>query len=134
MMLICEFCHFTFKSDREGRKYCCRPHADRARRRRVTLRCQVCGKAFEVKRSEAKHQRFCGRSCQGRSKRKGKRPTKEQLQHLIERQTTEQVGGMFDVSAALIRKWAKEYGLHSPRAKVVDIEDARKEARHRCKR
>jgi hypothetical protein len=120
MMLICEQCHFTFKSDKKARKYCRLSCAQKARRHRVTIRCRGCGRFFEVKWSERARRKFCGRSCRGALERKSKRPTKEQLQHLIERLKYPEIGEMYGVAASTVGNWVLAYGLRSPHVKLME--------------
>ncbi len=67
--------------------------------------CPICGKDKKSNRN------YCSVDCSRLSSRKVKRPTKEELQELINNNSWLSIGRMFGVSDNAIRKWARSYNL-----------------------
>ena len=71
------------------------------------VNCLCCKKAFDTK---DELQQFCSNSCRGLYSRKVIRPSKEELQSLIDELPMVQIGKMFSVSDNAVRKWAVSMG------------------------
>ena len=75
----------------------------------ISKTCECCGNDFETK---LENQKFCSMTCNSFSQRKVIRPTKEELEKLINDGVTwVKLGDMFKVSDNGVRKWAKSYNL-----------------------
>lgn len=75
----------------------------------IAKNCENCNTQFETK---SLNQRFCCIACSQFANRKVKRPTKEELQNLLQdRVPFSTLGKMFGVSDNAVRKWAKRYKL-----------------------
>lgn len=71
----------------------------------VNKKCKICG-------SYSGGQMFCSDECAKTDKRKVKdRPTKEELNEMIEDMSWVAIGRKYDVSDNAVRKWAKQYEL-----------------------
>ena len=55
--------------------------------------------------------KYCSQTCFKNSRRKAKRPTREELEELIKTTPFLQIGKMYGVSDNAIRKWADHYGI-----------------------
>jgi predicted nucleic acid-binding Zn ribbon protein len=64
--------------------------------------CEVCGKTIQ-----SGQERFCSHSCSNISRRKVKRPSREQLIDDIEKLSLVKVGKKYGVSDNAVRKWMK---------------------------
>lgn len=74
-----------------------------------------CGKEF-VKTGP--NQKYCSVRCSYKAQRKvKKRPSPEELTHLMETMPMVKIGQKYGVSDNAVRKWAKSYGLDIPRRK-----------------
>jgi len=97
---------------RSGQKTCSRACEGKRRNRHVTLRCRVCGKAFEVSWPRRRKAKFCSVRCRSQADRKIKnRPSKEQLEHLVRELTLKQIGELYGVSETCAKTWVLEAGL-----------------------
>jgi hypothetical protein len=100
---------------KEGQtRFCSKRCAKVGLRKKVTIWCQICGKSCEVQYYRRKRQKYCSPECAARGRRKVKRPGKEQLQDLIQRQSLQQIGDIYGVSSGAVRFWAVMYGLYIP--------------------
>jgi len=70
--------------------------------------CEQCGKEYNL---TVRTQRFCSTECSHKSTRKVVRPSKEELQKLIESNSWVAVGKIYNVSDKTIRKWAEKYEI-----------------------
>jgi len=102
-VLICANCHreHHFNSEFES-------SYERFYREPLDKRCIVCGNSYE---SFSEKSQTCSPRCRATSQRKVIRPSKEDLQALIERNSWVALGVKFGVSDNAVRKWAKQYGL-----------------------
>lgn len=69
-----------------------------------TGKCPTCG-------TEVFSTKYCSHACSCDSRRKAKRPTREELEELIKTTPFLQIGKMYGVSDNAIRKWADHYGI-----------------------
>lgn len=83
----------------------------RPKKPKSKLKCCVCRKSFEVVPSKKDKRVTCSISCANQKLRKVERPSKIELQKLIESTPMMQIGKLYGVSDNAIRKWAKSYGL-----------------------
>lgn len=98
---------------RPGQKTCSRACEGKRRNKHVTLRCRVCGKAFEVSWPRRKSAKFCSKPCRNQADRKIKnRPNKEQLEHLVHELTLKQIAELYGVTESAVKRWIEEAGLH----------------------
>lgn len=102
---------FYNKSHSGVQKYCSMKCAAKAKRRPITKRCQRCGKLYETCHARRKRSRFCSRKCTDMARRKSKRPSKEQLQHLLLHSSYGEIAKLYGVGSSTIGVWAKEYGI-----------------------
>jgi hypothetical protein len=72
--------------------------------------CKYCGKDFT---SPWKTCKYCGENCRSLAQRKVDRPSKEDLQIMIDSMTWTAIGKKYGVVDNTVRKWAKSYGLIS---------------------
>jgi hypothetical protein len=94
---------------------CSKKCANAMKMHRVTKRCEICGKEYEVNWCRRKKSRYCSVECLARAKRKVmRRPTKEQLAALLVHNTLSSIGKMYGVTFNTVRFWAKQYGLSWP--------------------
>lgn len=70
------------------------------------LPCERCGKPASTGK-----RKYCSYGCATFARRKVIRPSKEELQDLLQRNSWVAVGRMFGVSDNAVRKWAKNYNL-----------------------
>lgn len=89
--------------------------------------CCQCQKRFTSGRKRSK---FCSKDCWALHNRKIARPTKEALEVEISSTSVEGIGRKYGVSGSAIRKWAKCYGLSTPKPHHVVYDG---ECQH-CKR
>jgi hypothetical protein len=68
------------------------------------INCAVCDKLFKQHKNNRKH---CSKECYSFSQRKVVRPTKEELETLIEKHNFCELGRMFGVTDNAVRKWVK---------------------------
>lgn len=68
--------------------------------------CKVCGTTLQSQQKE-----YCSVKCKALDTQKVKRPTKQELKELIEKNSWLALGKMFGVSDNAVRKWARSYGL-----------------------
>ena len=54
---------------------------------------------------------YCSQACSSLSRRKAKRPTKDELKKLMKENSWCSLGRKYNVSDNAVRKWAKSYGL-----------------------
>ena len=74
----------------------------------ITFICSVCSKEVKSRHSS----KYCSLECFSIGTRKvKKRPSKEELQDLIDNNPMTTVGKMFGVSDNAIKKWCKKYGI-----------------------
>lgn len=67
--------------------------------------CPVCGK------EKSKNNKTCSIECHAFTRRKCKRPSKQELQTLLNKSSFVQIGKQFGVSDNAVRKWCKRYEL-----------------------
>lgn len=78
----------------------------------LRLDCKQCKTSFDTKNG---NQLFCSIACRAVHDRRVLRPTKKQLEKMIQdRIPWIQLGKMFGVSDNGVRKWAKGYGIRIP--------------------
>lgn len=70
----------------------------------ITGRCPTCD-------TEVFGTKYCSHACSCDSRRRAKRPSREELAQLIETTPFVQIGKKYKVSDNAIRKWAEHYGL-----------------------
>jgi hypothetical protein len=68
--------------------------------------CKVCNSTLQRKQSM-----YCSVTCRAKDAQRTERPTKEQLERLLEDHSYLALGRMFSVSDNAVRKWAKKYDL-----------------------
>lgn len=102
-ILVCSNCHREIhynEIDVDVEKYY-KPWIDK--------KCGYCRKDFETK---SETQKYCSTACYQFDSRKVERPSKEELNELIQSKVSwVQLGKMFNVSDNAVRKWAKKYEL-----------------------
>lgn len=110
-VLFCSNCHreiHSKKADDIELKNLIRPW--------IVVKCPICKMEFDTCNSE---QIYCSIKCLSFSNRKVVRPSKEELQQLLDNTSWTQIGKMFGVSDNAVRKWAKRYGLiNAPEAQL----------------
>ena len=112
-MLVCRNCHAEIH-DKENRHI--RDEAfsfERHKRNILKNKCD-CGKMFETRIPTKK---FCSRRCSDLNGRKVDRPSKEELDMLIESMPMTKIGERYGVSDNAVRKWAKTYGIKYGKAR-----------------
>lgn len=75
---------------------------------RISKHCPTCDKDYETKNSK---QKFCSAKCRGISQRKANRPSREELNKLINTSSWTEIGKLYGVSDNAVRKWARTHGL-----------------------
>jgi len=70
--------------------------------------CPNCKRQFESNKAT---QVYCSQKCHCNSKRKADRPTREELQDLMNNNSWCAIGRMYKVSDNAVRKWARSYGI-----------------------
>jgi len=81
MEKVCEYCGDSYKTDNSKRKYCSRKCVEESQKRRVTVKCNVCLKDFELKKSSDRNTKHCSMEC----RRKGKyHKLKNEIEFLTE--------------------------------------------------
>lgn len=68
--------------------------------------CPTCNKEFETI-----EETYCSWKCSGRAHRKVERPTKEELEELINNNPWTKIGNIYGVSDNSVKKWARAYGI-----------------------
>jgi len=77
----------------------------------ISKECEYCKKTYDTKSDE---QKYCSVSCRQFARRKVERPSKDELNTLIESGIAwVQLGRMFGVSDNAVRKWARKYEIIS---------------------
>ena len=116
--LRCPVCGRLFwlqKNTANKQKCCSHKCADSLRAKRVTKRCLVCGKEFEVPWSRRNRAKFCSRPCFDTTKIKVRhKPTKVQLEHLLNVMTLMEVAKMYEVTDNAVRYWCGCVGVTVP--------------------
>jgi hypothetical protein len=74
-----------------------------------TGNCPTCG-------TEVFNTKYCSHACSCDSRRRAKRPDREELERLIKTMPFVQIGKKYGVSDNAVRKWAEHYGLKHRRA------------------
>jgi len=116
----CHGCNIMFNPTRKEQVYCTprcrRKNFGKTRMHRVTKRCMYsgCGKPIEVQWSRRHRKNYCSIACRSAARRIKKRPSSEQLQHLVLYMTYKQISQNYNVCACTVMNWAKEYGIRSP--------------------
>lgn len=106
-LLLCRNCHAEvhWEETQEAR-------LERLKIKKHTLsekECKFCRKLFKP---ECSLSEYCSTECSNKSRSKVKnKPSKEELQSLINKNSYCAVGRMYKVSDNAVRKWAKKYGL-----------------------
>lgn len=72
---------------------------------------KITGKCLECK-TNVFGTKYCSHTCAANSKRRADRPSREELEKLIETTPILQIGKKYKVSDNAIRKWADHYGLN----------------------
>jgi len=116
----CKGCRIRFTPTREAQTYCtaaCRKkNFGKTRMHRVTKRCKRsgCGKTMEVPWSRRHRKNYCSVACRAADRRITKRPTPEQLRHLVIYMTYAKIAPLYSVCEGTVMNWARLYGIHSP--------------------
>jgi hypothetical protein len=113
----CEHCskEFTYTRNRlRGQRFCSIECANKSRITRVTKRCYLCGKSFSVEYNKRQVTKYCCEAHSGLARRKVQRPTKEQLQLLVQQISIAKVGELYGMSASGIRRWCANMGVEIP--------------------
>jgi len=106
--LLCQNCHAEvhdkpYAKDRELTLKKCEKQ-----NKIVKKKCIHCKKTFLPKYHSV---RYCSPECCSISKRKCKRPSKEQLKKMIDEESWCAIGRKFGVSDNAVRKWARQYEI-----------------------
>lgn len=72
---------------------------------KITDECPICGK------QKPRSQKSCSVECNSIKQRKTVRPSKEELEDMIQKFSWVYIGRIYCVSDNAIRKWAKKYGI-----------------------
>lgn len=103
-ILICSNCHMEIHYNEDGIKI-----------NSITEReCEFCENRFFPNDI---FQKYCSEKCCNLSNRKVERPTKEELETMIEKASWKEIGKSFGVSDNCVRKWAKQYRITWPKRK-----------------
>jgi uncharacterized Zn finger protein (UPF0148 family) len=78
--------------------------------------CKQCGEEL----FEAHQKIYCSEKCRTVNTRKAERPSKEDLENLIDTTPMIKIGKMFNVSDNAVRKWAKSYGINLTKEKTIN--------------
>lgn len=76
------------------------------KKKKKSYSCSLCGKKLNSKTKTG----YC-KECYNKSNRKSDRPSKEHLYFLLNINSFEAVGRMYNVSSAAIKKWCDNYGI-----------------------
>jgi predicted amidophosphoribosyltransferase len=71
---------------------------------RNTTLCPICGKWI-------KNKKYCSGNCAHYANRKVLRPSREELEEILRKESLVSIGRKYRVSDNTIKKWAKGYGL-----------------------
>jgi len=106
VILLCSNCHYEVHSEEYD-------HSIQVERYPVIKKeCEVCGKSFFSTEYPNKTQKLCSAECSSISRRKVReRPSKQELEILIEQYSFVRLGKIYGVSDNAVRKWAKKYEL-----------------------
>jgi len=104
-ILVCANCHGEIHAkEKEGINIDLRNYV----KPWLNKKCKYCQIDFTTKDDE---QKYCSHNCMHYSRRKGSRPSAEELSSLMKTTNWTQLGRMFGVSDNAVRKWAKKYEL-----------------------
>lgn len=78
--------------------------------------CLNCGKEFKISCSAVKcgEGKYCSRECSDTSRRKVKRPSKDELETLVWEKPTTKIALDYGVTDKSVEKWCKKYGIKKP--------------------
>lgn len=114
----CHGCQILFIPTRNEQVYCTpacrRANFGKTRMHRVTKRCLRCGKTLNVQWSRRHRKNYCSIKCRSANRKIMKRPTPDQLEHLVVYMSYPQIAKQYNVCACTVMNWAKEYGIRSP--------------------
>jgi hypothetical protein len=116
----CKGCRLLFTPTRDAQVYCtptCRKkNFGKTRMHRVTKWCKRsgCGKPMDVQWSRRNRKNYCSVACRAADRRIRKKPTPEQLQHLVIYMTYAQIAQLYGVCAGTVMNWARTYKIRSP--------------------
>lgn len=116
----CKGCRVLFTPTRKEQVYCtprCRKkNAGKYRMHRITKRCKrsACGKIMQVQWSKRNRANYCSVKCRSMDRRINRKPTSDQLKHLVIFMTYAQIGKLYNACGCTVMGWAKEYEIRSP--------------------
>lgn len=106
VMLTCQNdnCKKVFTRTKYGQKYC----TNKCYHTLEKTRCKTCN-TWIVKKHE--NHFYCSIKCQSFGRRKTEWPTKEELEKMCLEKSNIEIGKLFGVSEASVRKWKKRYNI-----------------------
>jgi hypothetical protein len=116
----CRCCRTLFTPKRNEQVYCTprcrRKDIGKTRQHRVTKRClgPGCKEILSVPWSRRHRAHYCSIKCRSEARRIKRKPTADQLRHLVFYMTYEQIGEQYDVCGCTVMNWARAYGVKSP--------------------
>ena len=78
---------------------------------KVSIFCKNCNISFLISSSQKTRRKYCSRECYIVANRKVERPSKEELEKMIDTMSWCAIGRKYNVSDNAVRKWAKAYGI-----------------------
>jgi hypothetical protein len=107
--LLCSNCHAEEHEiwDQEKRPV----RTDLKKNKRGARVCESCNNLFKYARED---QRYCSLDCSDFSKRKAKRPSRDELYKMVWSKPTTQIASDFGVTDKAIEKWCKDYQIEKP--------------------
>lgn len=109
--LLCVRCHAELHDEqhKEERERAFERHKKNlAKPPKKKIGCKTCSKQFMQKNKRQEH---CCQECAKVATRRCKRPSKQELEKLLKRESWCAIGRKYGVSDNAIRKWARQYGL-----------------------
>ena len=117
-MLVCKNCHAEIHAEENEhiKKDAFETHEKWLNREpRLDVECLNCKKEFKQKH---KLHKFCCSDCATKSFRRVERPTKDELEILINSMPMTKIGEKYGVSDNAIRKWAKLYKINYKKVNI----------------
>lgn len=117
-LVRCRGCGNHFHPKRDSHTYCtpeCRKkNVGKTRMHRVTKRCKRCGKPMIAPWSRRNRKNYCSVECRGKDRRVKRVPTADQLRHLVDYLTYEQIAREYEVCMNTVANWTRRYGIRPP--------------------
>ena len=112
IQLLCPNCHAqtdNYRGKAKQRRKVCKNKESATTK--VSIKPEPTGVCLRCNSPTYRKLKYCSHVCCTTASRKVERPSKEELQALIDKHNWLQLSRMFGVSDNAIRKWAKQYGI-----------------------